>query len=90
MSKSRRIAVSLPPYLLDEVDGLVERECGTRSRLIRQATALYVQERKKEWIRETLQQGYQEMAPINLGLAAEAFAAETEVDSLARRLVSGV
>lgn len=90
MSKSRRIAISLPPYLLDEVDGLVERESGTRSRLIRQATALYVQERKKEWIRETLQQGYQEMAPINLGLAAEAFAAETEVDSLARRLVSGV
>ena len=90
MSRSRRIAVSLPPYLLAEVDGLVALECGTRSHLIRQATAMYVLERKKQYIRESLQQGYQEMAPINLRLAAEAFAAEAEADSIARRLVSGV
>jgi CopG family transcriptional regulator/antitoxin EndoAI len=90
LSRSRRVAVSLPPYLLAEVDGLVAMEQASRSHFIRQATAMYVQERKKQQIRESLAQGYQEMAPINLRLAAEAFAAEADADSLARRLASGV
>ncbi len=90
MSRSRRIAVSMPPYLLDEVDGLVAQERNSRSDLIRQATAMYVRERKKQRIRELLQQGYQEMAVINLRLASEAFEAETEAEVIAQRLVSGV
>ncbi|MHB1626966.1 MAG: CopG family ribbon-helix-helix protein [Bacilli bacterium] len=90
MSRSRRIAVSMPPYLLDEVDGLVAQGRNSRSDLIRQATAMYVRERKKQRIRELLQQGYQEMAVINLRLASEAFEAEAEAEVIARRLVSGV
>lgn len=90
LSKSRRIAVSMPPYLLDEVDGLVARDQETRSNVIRQATAFYVQERKKQIIRDLLQQGYQEMAPMNLRLASEAFNAETEAELLAQRLARGV
>jgi len=90
LSKSRKIAVSLPATLLDEVDGLVAQERGSRSHVIRQATALYVCERKKERIRESLQRGYLEMAPINLRLASEAFGAEDEAENLALRLVSGV
>ncbi|MHB1681318.1 MAG: CopG family ribbon-helix-helix protein [Bacilli bacterium] len=90
MSRSRRIAVSMPPYLLDEVDGLVAAERNSRSDLIRQATAMYVRERKKQRIRELLQQGYQEMAVINLRLASEAFEAEAEAEVIAQRLVSGV
>ncbi|WP_419723383.1 CopG family ribbon-helix-helix protein [Sulfoacidibacillus ferrooxidans] len=90
MSRSRRIAISMPPYLLDEVDVLVAQERNTRSDLIRQATAMYLRERKKQRIRELLQQGYQEMAVINLHLADEAFAAEAEAERIAQRLVSGV
>jgi len=89
MSKSRKVAVSLPSTLLEEVDGLVAEQ-GSRSSVIRQATAMYVCERKKERIRESLQQGYLEMAPINLRLASEAFSAEDEAETLALRLVSGV
>ncbi|PWI56966.1 CopG family ribbon-helix-helix protein [Sulfoacidibacillus thermotolerans] len=90
LSRSRRIAISMPPYLLDEVDVLVAEERNTRSDLIRKATAMYLRERKKQRIRELLQQGYQEMAVINLRLASEAFEAEAEAERIAQRLVSGV
>ncbi|MCY0876270.1 MAG: antitoxin [Firmicutes bacterium] len=89
MSHLRKIAVSIPSTLLEEVDGLVAEQ-GSRSHIIRQATAMYVCERKKERIRESLQKGYLEMAPINLRLASEAFDAEGEAENLALRLVSGV
>ncbi len=90
LSKSRRIAVNMPLHLLNEVDGIVAEEQETRSNLIRQATAMYVHEHKKQRIRELLQQGYQEMAGINLRIASEAFDAEREAEKLADRLVSGV
>lgn len=80
----------MPPYLLDEVDGLVAHDQETRSNVIRQATAMYVQERKKQIIRDLLEQGYQEMAPMNLRLASEAFSAETEAELIGQRLVRGV
>ena len=89
VSKSKRIAVNMPEYLLDEVDGLVAHDRGSRSHVIRQATAMYLRERKKQWIRETLERGYIEMAPINLTLASEAFTAEGEADVIAQRLVYG-
>ncbi|KUO96034.1 antitoxin [Ferroacidibacillus organovorans] len=76
--------------MLDEVDTLVARDRESRSNVIRQATALYLKERKKQIIRESLQQGYLEMAPINLRLASEAFDAEVEAVMIAERLVSGV
>lgn len=79
----------MPHCLLEEVDGLVAQDQDSRSNVIRQATMMYVQQRKREKIREWLQQGYVEMAPLNLRLAAEAFPAETEADVIARRLVSG-
>ncbi len=46
-------------------------------------------ERKVE-IRESMQQGYMEMAKINLNIASEAFLAEEEADHTLTRLVSGV
>ncbi len=79
----------MPPCLLEEVDGLVAKDRDSRSNVIRQATMMYVQQRKRERIREWLQQGYVEMAPLNLRLAAEAFLAETEADQIAHRLASG-
>ncbi len=90
LAKSKRVAVSLPIGLLDELDGLVIREQVSRSNVIRSATAAYVAERKRQGLREALEQGYREMAPINLRLACEAFPAEAEADVIGRRLVSGV
>jgi CopG family transcriptional regulator/antitoxin EndoAI len=82
--------ISLPDQLLQEVDGIVERENSNRSELIRQAMKLYLTERKKRVLRETMQRGYMEMAKINLHMSAEAFLAEQEAEGTLNRLVSGV
>jgi len=82
--------ISLPNNLLQEVDGVVEKENSNRSELIREAMKLYLHERKKKYIRESMQKGYMEMANINLNLASESFILEEEADSALDRLVSGV
>ncbi|GAA4828709.1 ribbon-helix-helix protein, CopG family [Paenibacillus vulneris] len=87
---TKRIMISLPDYLLQEVDGIVEKENSNRSEFIRQAMKLYLVERKKRHLRESMQRGYMEMAKINLHMASEAFQAEEEADSTLDRLVSGV
>lgn len=87
---TKRIMISLPDYLLQEVDGVAENENSNRSELIRQAMRLYLLERKKRVLRETMQRGYMEMAKINLHMASEAFYAEEDADLIVDRLVSGV
>jgi CopG family transcriptional regulator / antitoxin EndoAI len=89
MSETKRIMISLPDNLLDEVDGIVASERRTRSEFIREAMRLYLQERKKRQIRETMQKGYMEMARLNLNLANEALEAENEAGLIAEQLVSG-
>ncbi len=87
---TRRIMISLPDYLLQEVDGIVQQEKSNRSEFIRQAMKVYLMERKKRHIREMMQRGYMEMAKINLNMASEAFQAEEDADNILDRLVSGV
>jgi CopG family transcriptional regulator/antitoxin EndoAI len=82
--------ISLPEYLLEEVDGIVQEEKLNRSELIRQAMKLYLVERKKRNLRESMQRGYMEMAKINLSMASEAFQAEEDAGTILNRLVSGV
>lgn len=90
MHNTKRIMISLPDHLLQEVDGIVAMENSNRSELIRQAMKLYLNERKKRFIRESMQRGYMEMAKINLSMASEAFHAEEDADITLDRLVSGV
>ncbi|PTX58885.1 CopG family transcriptional regulator/antitoxin EndoAI [Melghirimyces profundicolus] len=90
LSETKRIMISLPQQLLQEVDGMVEKENSNRSEFVRQAMKLYLYERKKRLIREMMQRGYMEMAKINLNIASEAFEAEEEADDTTIRLVSGV
>jgi len=89
LARTKRIMISLPHNLLQEVDGVVEMEKRTRSEFIREAMRLYLQERKKKQIREQMQEGYMEMARLNLALANEALSAENEADRLAEEIVSG-
>ncbi|MGI5876302.1 MAG: CopG family ribbon-helix-helix protein [Dethiobacteria bacterium] len=81
--------ISLPQNLLKEVDGVVEIEKRSRSEFIREAMKLYLQERKKKQIRESMQEGYMEMARLNLTLANEAISVENEAGRLAEEMVSG-
>ena len=66
LQNTKRIMISLPDHLLEEVDGIVAKENSNRSEFIRQAMKLYLIERKKRQIRESMQRGYLEMAKINL------------------------
>lgn len=90
VQNTKRIMISLPDHLLQEVDGIVELENSNRSEFIRQAMKLYLMERKKRQLRESMQRGYMEMAKINLHMASEAFQAEDDADHTTGRLVSGV
>ncbi|MED4126712.1 MULTISPECIES: antitoxin [Shouchella] len=68
---------------MNEVDIVLEQEKWNDPRLKDRA------ELKAE-IRESMQQGYMEMAKINLTIASEAFLAEEEANHTLTRLVSGV
>ncbi len=88
-SATTEILIRLPQSLITELDGLVKQESGNRNELIYQATKMYIRERKKRQIRESMRRGYMEMAKINLNIASEAFLAESEADHTVERLVSG-
>ncbi len=84
------ITIQLPQQLVSELDGIIQLENGNRNEFIYQATKMYLRERKKRQIRESMRRGYMEMAKINLNIASEAFLAEEEADHTLERLVSGV
>lgn len=67
----KRVMISLPNNLLKEVDGFVQKGSGNRSEFIREAMRLYLQEKKRQEIREQMKSGYLEMSDINLQLADE-------------------
>jgi len=87
LAETKRIMISLPHNLLEEVDGIVADEKRTRSDFIREAMRLYLAEREKLLIRERMQRGYAEMAKLNLLLATEAFEVENEANLIAELLV---
>ncbi|HHX94921.1 MAG TPA: ribbon-helix-helix protein, CopG family [Clostridia bacterium] len=78
----KRIMISLPESLLEEVDGLAMLEKRNRSEFIREAMKLYISERKRRAIREQMKHGYQEMAKINLSLAEENYEVENEAQEI--------
>ncbi|HHU92660.1 MAG TPA: CopG family transcriptional regulator [Halanaerobiaceae bacterium] len=71
MGNLKRVMISLPNQLLQEVDGYVKKSSGNRSEFIREAMKLYLEEKKKQEIREQMKTGYLEMSAINLQLADE-------------------
>ena len=88
-SSTTEILVKLPQHLLTELDGFVKQDNVNRSEFIYQATKMYLRERKKRQIRESMRRGYMEMAKLNLRIASEAFLAEYEAEHTVERLVSG-
>jgi len=75
MSRAAKITISLAPDLLRRTDEIARQEHKPRSRIIREALALYFKERERlEMIK-----GYQEMAELNRALAEESMAAVNEV-----------
>ena len=75
----KKILVSLPDSLLQEVDSIVTVEKINRSELVREAMKLYIRERRRIEMRDKMKKGYQEMAEINLKLAEMCFDADSEL-----------
>ncbi len=89
MPEVKRIMISLPYNLLQEVDGIIALENRSRSEFIREAMRLYLLERERNQIRESMQRGYLEMGTLNLRLSNEALAVENEANLLSELLVTG-
>lgn len=79
MAELKRIMISIPNSLLQEVDGIVAMEKLSRSQFVREAMRLYIEDRKRKAVRDMMRKGYQEMANINLALAEEGLSADVEV-----------
>lgn len=79
MAQVKRIMISLPEYLLSEIDCIAADENLNRSEFVREAMKLYIKERKRRLLREQMKKGYMEMAKINLALAIEQYRLESEV-----------
>ncbi|TYO96198.1 transcriptional regulator, CopG family [Desulfallas thermosapovorans DSM 6562] len=79
VAQVKRIMISLPDYLLTEIDCIAAAEKQNRSEFVREAMKLYLAERRRRMLREQMKKGYVEMATINLALAIEQYRLESEV-----------
>ena len=79
MAELKRIMISIPNNLLQEVDGIIAMEKLSRSQFVREAMRLYIEDRKRKAIRDIMRKGYQEMAVINLSLAEEGLFADADI-----------
>jgi CopG family transcriptional regulator/antitoxin EndoAI len=82
VAELKRIMISIPNSLLQEVDGIIAMEKLSRSQFVREAMRLYIEDRKRKAVRDMMRKGYQEMAIINLALAEEGLTADVEVYDL--------
>ena len=71
MAGVKRIMISIPQDLLQEIDDIVDNDKISRSQFIRDAMQFYIGERKRKTFREMMKKGYKEMAVINRALAEE-------------------
>lgn len=79
MSQNKKILISLPETLLEEIDDYISSERINRSEFVRRAMKGFLRERRKSELREKLKKGYQEMADINLSIAEMWFRADNEI-----------
>lgn len=69
MAETKKIMVSLPNSLVEEVDFIVSMEKKNRSEFVKEAMKLYIREKRKVEVSERLKDGYLEMSKINLTFA---------------------
>lgn len=82
MAEIKRIMISIPNSLLQEVDGIIAMDKLSRSQFVREAMRSYIEERKRRSIRDMMKKGYQEMAVINLALAEEGLLVDADMFQL--------
>jgi len=78
MSQLKKVLITVPEPLLQEVDLVCSSEKSNRSKFVREAMKCYLAEKRKLHLREQMAKGYQEMAEINAELADMYFDLENE------------
>lgn len=78
MSQLKKVLITLPDYLIDELDDLAKYEKKDRSDIVREVMKTYLNEHRKEKIKSELIMGYQQMANVNLALAQDCLDADEE------------
>ncbi len=78
MAGLKKILISLPDNLLEEIDVAASSEKTSRSHFVGEAMKVYLKERRKIEIREKMKKGYQEMAEINIRLSEVFFDADND------------
>ncbi len=68
-SENRRVSVTLPDLLIDEIDKLSSSLNRSRSEVIAFALKKYLNEKRSVEIKEQLKKGYLEMGELNLDIA---------------------
>jgi CopG family transcriptional regulator/antitoxin EndoAI len=90
VAELKRIMITVPTNLLQEVDGMVALEKGSRSEFIREALNRFLEERKRRELRDRMKNGYLEMARINLELAEEGLPSEDDTDEVLQSFLTKV
>jgi len=78
LGQYKKILISIPDNLLEELDNMVSSQKTNRSMLVREAMAFYIKEKHKIELRDKMRIGYEEMAEINLGLAEDCLGADND------------
>ena len=78
MAECKRIMVTVPDSLLNDVDCLAICDGISRNEMIREAVSEYITGRKNRNLREQLKNGYEEMAAINIEWAENCLEADNE------------
>jgi len=81
LSQLKKVLITVPELLLEEVDQVCSDERSNRSEFVREAMRCYLQEKRKLALKEQLKRGYQEMAGINVDIADMYFELENEAFS---------
>ncbi len=82
MAQYKKILISVPDNLLEELDIMVSNEKTNRSMIVREAMSLYIREKHKVELRDEMKRGYEEMAEINLRLAEGCLGADNDQQSV--------
>lgn len=81
MSQLKKVLITVPDTLLEQVDLIAGKEQRNRSEFVREAMRRYIEEKKKTELQEEMKKGYREMAELNLRLAEMYFEAENDLFS---------
>ncbi|SKA87155.1 CopG family transcriptional regulator / antitoxin EndoAI [Clostridium sp. USBA 49] len=80
MAGSKKLVVNLNETLYNEFNKALEEDCKKRSEFIRDAIIVYIEEKKRLSLMDSMRKGYMEMAQLNLEIAEMGFA--NDVDEL--------